>query len=136
MALTFFDDVPLSSDDLEFYGDWVKGLKASVLKTKPQYEVIEILKAKSGKGYLVKTTDFACWLWKKQKLTNQLIEALESYCKNGGYSLFVVAITDKQDGYRIACDKEMSSLWYTDGKKYSKEAIPEEQQETGENPFL
>lgn len=140
MALSFFEDD--TTDDslsgLDFYGDWIKDDTTKKLKGNKPVEVIQIIKAKSGKGYLVSTSLFNVWLWKNSKITKQLVEALSVYVKQGGHKLFVVPISAKQDGYKLACDKSLSQLWYSDGKKYTQSEIPDEidGDVTDGNPFL
>lgn len=138
MALTFFETEDTNDSlDLEFYGDWIAVDTAKKLKKPVPYPVVQILRAKSGKGYMVSTTHFNCWLWKNSKLCKQIIEALQHYVKNGGYKLFVVPKNNKPDGYSIAVDKEISQLWYTDGKKYTLSEIPEElETDMDTNPYM
>jgi len=137
MTITFFEDEYLAQNDNDFYGDWIKLDTTKKLKGKTGYAVREIIRAKSGKGYLLCTDSFNVWLWKKSKIANQIIEALEIYTTKGGYSIVVVPVNNKQDGYKIGVDKQETVLWYTNGKKYSIQPIPEEEIEVeGVNPFL
>ena len=136
MALKFFDDTSSNSGSLPFLNDFIK--KAKNLKT-DTFPITEVVRVKSDKGYMVKTEKFMCFLWKNQKVTQQLIEALEFYINSGkGYEISVFLPNVKQDDFKIGIDFEKEVTWFTSkngfttiqGESASQDINPDK------NPFL
>lgn len=71
------------------------------------FDVFSFKKAKSGKGYLVYTSHFICWFFKKEKVLTQALEALDYYCKIGSGYQFVVQVDKKvKSKFRLGIDTE------------------------------
>jgi len=136
MALKFFDDTSSNSGSLPFLQDFIK--KAKSLK-QDTYPVVEITRVRSDKGYMVKTEKFMCFLWKNQKITGQLIEALEFYIESGkGYEICVFLPDVKKDDFKLGVNFEQEVTWFT-----SKNGFTTTQEESvcqginpDKNPFL
>lgn len=136
MALTFFEEIESTSGtgDKLFCNEF---LTANPRENGKQFPVHNIRLVKSGKGYMLETDYFFCWVWKKSKIAGYLIEAIELYISSGkGYTLFAVADKTTKDGYRLAIDPEMESYWYELGNgSYSTQKPSCTETSTG-NPFL
>lgn len=94
MAIEFFkqeEDQP----DLEFLPD---ALLINPKLDGKLFDVFSFKKAKSGKGYMVYTSDFICWFFRKEKVIGQALEALDYYCKTGTGYQFVVQVDKKTKG--------------------------------------
>lgn len=134
MTIQFFDESPESSGDLDFAADF---LKANPNQHGKAFPITECLLARSGKGYMLKTDKFICWIWKKEKTTQLLLQALEVYVRDTyGYS--IVAVLDKgaKNGFKLGLDPDSPCMWYGSGKKYTTtEDIPTLGMDNG-NPFL
>lgn len=136
MALAFFeDDSTATGVDLPFAEDY---LKENPKRNGQAIQVEEVLLVKSGKGYLIKTPECLGWLWRKEKVATQLLEALKYYVDNQhGFGLFLVLDKQAKSKFRLAVDAEVPCSWFGTEKKYtvledglgSNEAIPG-------NPFL
>lgn len=137
MALTFFEsNEDNGNGELEFFGDWIK--KNPKPKNK-EFVVTEMKAAKKGNGYMLITTDFQIWLWKKQKLTQLLLEAFNVWVNiepDTGFSLMVVIDSKAKDGYKVAVDKEHKVTWFTMGNGYTSMEQSAYSEETDLNPFL
>jgi len=59
------------------------------------FDVFSFKKAKSGKGYMLYTSHFICWFFKKEKVLQQALEALDFYCKTGSGFQFIVQVNKK-----------------------------------------
>lgn len=136
MTLKFFDAESPTSGDLPFASDY---LKENPKYNGEQYEVTEVVLAQSNKGYMVKTDSFILWLWKKQKLTTQLIEALKFYTEQqDGYKLVAVLDKTAKSMARLAIDFEEERTWFAVGNEsYSTQELgfTKETSNTA-NPFL
>lgn len=134
MAITFFEDSSQTSGDLEFAKDF---LTKNPKEEGRQFTVQQVVKASSGKGYMVSTSSFMCWLWNKSNTTKQLIDALQFYCEaNQGYTLIAVLDKKAKDGYRLGVDFDLPCVWYTT-KNGSFQLTPVEALSMdGGNPFL
>lgn len=137
MAIQFFEDITPTDGDLDFAADF---LKANPKQDGKDFTITEITLAKSGKGYMAKTDHFVCWLWRKNKTTNQLLEAIEAYVANQhGYR--IVAVLDKRikDGFRLGVDFDCPQSWFMNGEKKqyaTKDIWFSPQQSSESNPFL
>ena len=137
MAITFFNTESKSTGtSLPFLNDWIEENQ----KNKQQnFTIEEIIKVKSGKGYLVKTTVFSIFLWKNSVTAKQLVEALDVYVNKQeyGYPLFIHLQNPKKKEYMIGCDTEVKISWYATKNGYSTtEDIVTNPSSTTENPFL
>lgn len=71
------------------------------------FDVYSFKKAKSGKGYMLYTSDFICWFFKKDKTLAQVLEALDYYCKTGTGFQFVVLVDRKlKSKFTLGIDQE------------------------------
>lgn len=91
MAIEFFKHEE-ESTSLDFLPD--------ALETNPKlngkiFDVFSFKKAKSGKGYMIYTSHFIAWFYKKEKVLTQALEALDYYCKTGSGFQFVVEVNTK-----------------------------------------
>jgi hypothetical protein len=137
MALTFFESLEDNgTGELEFFNEWVK---ANPKPKSKEFVVTEIKAAKSGKGYMLVTTDFQIWLWKKQKLAVMLLQALDVWVNkepDTGFNLIVVLDPKGKDGYKVAVDKEQKVTWFTMGNGFTTLEQSAYSEETDLNPFL
>lgn len=133
MPLTFFD-TQNGDGQLPFLNEY-KGLLTSI---GVPFEVMEVKKVSSGKGYIASTECFSVFLWSKKTLTIQVIEALEAYTQTGiGYALYIVP-SDIDGNYQIAGDLEVARTWRLNKQgKYSvvTKGTPSSI-EASKNPFL
>jgi hypothetical protein len=106
------------------------------------FDVFSFKKAKSGKGYMLYTSDFICWFFKKDKVLTQALEALDYYCKIGSGYQFVVMVDKKlksKFSLGIDTDREvkyvpLENASYRLALENDTEDIPTEKQKA--NPFL
>ena len=139
MAIRFFDDSTSVSGqgNKPFLNEWLDENKAN---KKTQFFIQEFIRAKSGKGYLVVTEEFNCFIWKNSKETKLLLEALESYVKEPtlGRTLYVVHKSPKKPEFNLGCDLELPMTWHDMGKGFTTllDHVPSEEQNQDSNPFL
>jgi hypothetical protein len=106
------------------------------------FDVFSFKKAKSGKGYMLYTSDFICWFFKKDKTLSQAIEALDYYCKTGSGYQFVVQVDKKlKSKFILGIDNDrevkyipLENTSYRLALENDMEAIEEVKKEG--NPFL
>jgi hypothetical protein len=91
MAIEFFQQEE-ESTSLDFLPD---ALEENPKLNGKIFDVFSFKKAKSGKGYMLYTSDFICWFFKKDKTLTQALEALDYYCKTGSGFQFVVQVDKK-----------------------------------------
>jgi len=133
MELVFFDDIP-AGIDVDFLSEEL--FKKEKLANR-QFQVLEVVKAQSGKGYCLKTELFMHFVWKNDKTTKFLIEALETWVKKGeGKPIYVCLGKTYKDKPRLASDKAGSCNWFSNGKKYTLEEITDTDTTSEVNPFL
>lgn len=71
------------------------------------FDVFSFKKAKSGKGYMLYTTHFIVWFFKKEKVLQQVLEALDFYCKSGKGYQFVIQVDKKaKSKFHLGIDSE------------------------------
>lgn len=136
MALNFFEDSTSSNGSLDFVNDY---LEENPKEHGKIFEVTEFKLASSGKGYLLYTDKFMCFLFKNAKLTKQVIEALEYYCSQpNGYAFFVQLDKGHKQKFKLAVDPEEPRTWFNSKNGFTQQSI-----DTGEgveipqsNPFL
>jgi hypothetical protein len=108
MAIEFFtqdDEQP----SLEFLPDALE--ENSKLDGKI-FDVFSFKKAKSGKGYMLYTSHFICWFFKKEKVLTQALEALDFYCKTGTGFQFVVQVDKKaKSKFHLGIDSERTAKY-------------------------
>lgn len=137
MAITFFNTESTSTaGNLPFLNEWIE----ENTKNKQQnFTIEEVVNVKSGKGYLVKTTDFSTFLWKNSKDAKHLIEALDHYVNKQeyGHPLFVHLPNPKKKDFILGCDTEVKLSWFAVKNGYSttEDTTTENTTVTG-NPFL
>lgn len=122
MAITFFqlpgDSV---SNDLPFFNEW----KSSTRYREDSFEITELVRVKSNKGYLCKTTEFLLFLWNNSSVTKQLIEALDYYVQKGtGVAIVAVVNSSFKDGYALGIDSDEEVIWYNVGGKFTTSPEP------------
>lgn len=140
MALTFFEPKENPGNgEKPFLNEW---LENNPKNKKKEFLITEIIRVKSGKGYLLVTDDFTCFLWKNQALTKLFIEALDFWVNNSnvGYCCYVVLRNPSKQDFTVAADKEQETTWFNlkNGYTTSEENanLTEERIDTGGNPFL
>jgi hypothetical protein len=80
------------------------------------FRVTGIFLAKSGKGYMVQTTDFVCWVWKNSKIAKELIADVELAIPNGISSTLLCQLNSEgKDGYVLGWDTEIAATVVRDG---------------------
>lgn len=136
MALKFFDDLNPQSSQLPFLDEFIK--KEKNLKT-DTFPIQEITRVKSDKGFMVKTEKFMVFIWKNQKITQQLIEALDLWI-NGtvGYELVVFLPNTKKTDFKLGVDFEKEVTWFTSKNGYTtiQEDVSYQDIDPDKNPFL
>lgn len=135
MPTTFFQESESSGDgDKLFATEYLAANKKELGK---HFSVTEVIAARSGKGYMVHTEYFICWLWKKSKLAQQFIEALKVYSSTSqGFHLFVELTNKNRDCFLIGVNTDIETRWYEVGNG-SYSLTPLISSSTGEeNPFL
>lgn len=136
MALKFFEESNPTAGTLPFLDEYIK--KAKNLKT-DTFEVNEISRVKSDKGYLIKTDKFIAFLWKNAKVTQQLIEALDFYINSGtGYAVVVYLPDTKKADFKMAVDFDKEVTWFTakNGYTTTQEESSSQAIDPDKNPFL
>jgi hypothetical protein len=135
MSKSFFDDDSSNNAGEKLFA--TEYLAANKKELNREFTVQEIVLARSGKGYMVHTEYFVCWLWKKAKLTQMLLEALKAYSSTShGYHLFVLLTNENKDCFKIGCNTELETRWYDLGNgSYSLTPLNSSSTEGG-NPFL
>lgn len=135
MPKTFFEDSSSNGDGDKLFA--TEYLAANKKELDKEFTVTEIMLARSGKGYMVHTEYFICWLWKKQKLTGMLIDALKIYASTSkGSHLFVQLTNKNKDCFVIGANTDVECRWYDLGNG-SFSLTPSNTSSTEEgNPFL
>lgn len=129
-----FFDTESPSIDLDFATDY---LKANPKRDQDIFHIHSIKLAKSGKGYMLYTNEFMCWLFKKEKTATQLIEALEYYVKVGGGFQLVVKLDKKaKNNVVYGIDKDIPCSYFPLGKGFSCLEEDSETPLSNMNPFL
>lgn len=134
--LSFFNSESRSVQ-LPFYDDW---RKKQSFKSKKYYIATEFKQVKSGKGYMLKTTDFTQFYWGNQSTTKQLLEAFKVYLTRPeeGYELIVVVDPDKKIEPLLAANKDKSVTWFYSKKLelYSLQELEQDLEEIEQNPLI
>jgi uncharacterized protein YodC (DUF2158 family) len=135
MPKSFFEDTGSNGDGDKLFA--TEYLAANKKEIDREFTVTEVVIARSGKGYMVHTEYFICWLWKKSKLTGMLIEALNTYTKTSrGFHLFVQLTNKNKDCFVIGANTDVECRWYDLGNgSYSLTPSTSSSMES-ENPFL
>lgn len=133
-----FFEAETNNSDTPFLSELLKEPEGKNLIGKT-FIVNEVIAVSSGKGYLIRTDEFITFIWKKQKLTNQLLEALNFYFEQGtGYTLCAVVDPKVKCGCQLGVDFETTSYWQKKGESFynSTTALELESKLGTENPFL
>lgn len=133
-----FFEAESNSADTPFLSDLLKEPNGKSLIGKT-FIVNEVLAVSSGKGYLLRTDTFITFIWKKQKVTTQLLEALNFYFEQGtGYTLCAVVDPKIKCGCQLGVDFATTSYWQKKGENFynSTNALELETKLVTENPFL
>jgi hypothetical protein len=136
MALSFFEEIERDNGNGErlFVKEF---LEANKRENGKQFPIKELKLVKSGKGYILETDYFMVWLWKKQSITQHLLEALKLYTTTGkGYALFAVLDAKSKDGYKLAVDPEIEAFWYDLGNDCFSLQSPSSISSPDHNPFI
>lgn len=135
MPKTFFEDSSSNGDGDKLFA--TEYLAANKKELDREFTVTEILLARSGKGYMVHTENFICWLWKKQKLTTMLIEALKAYTETSrGCHIFVQLTNKNKDCFVIGANTDVECRWYDLGNESYSLTPLTISSTVNENPFL
>jgi hypothetical protein len=136
MALKFFDDESTGTGNKPFASDY---LKENPKQNGKQFQVREVYRTQSDKGYMFIFDDFSAFLFKNQKTAKQIIEALEFYCeKQDGYALVGVLDKTLKNGIKFAVDFDEPTSWFTRGNEHfstTESDLGVEHNPKG-NPFL
>lgn len=134
MAVTFFEAESIGSGSLPFPDEY---LEKNPKENGKIFTITEFSLVKSGKGYLFKTDVFCGFLWRKQKTTNQVVEALEYYCSQPyGFALVCKLDKDVKGFCVLGVDTEQQTSWYALGNGYTTQEQLSSSQEQGGNPFI
>lgn len=139
MALSFFEPKEQSGNgEKPFLNEW---LEANPKNKKQQFLITEVIRVKSGKGYLVITDEFSCFIWKNQALSKAFISALEFWTENPdkGYPCYVFLKNPTKQEFTLAADKDQETTWFvskngfttTESDANSQDSVVEDG-----NPFL
>ena len=133
MAIQFFEEAV--SIQLDFASDY---LKENPKENGKSYEVTEVKLTNAGSGYMVYTDVCTGFYYKKEKVLQQLLEALEVYVDGqDGYALFMVLDKKAKKGFSLGIDVEIKRNWFGCGKKYTlSEESGSGSKEKPSNPFL
>lgn len=136
MALQFFDTESTGTGNKPFASDYLK--ENPKMNGKP-FQVREVYRTQSDKGYMFIFDDFSAFLFKNQKTAKQIIEALEFYCeKQDGYALVGVLDKTLKNGIKFAVDFDEPTSWFTRGNEHystTESDLGVEHNPKG-NPFL
>lgn len=138
MAIEFFAQEEESAS-LEFLPD---ALEDNPKLNGKIFDVFSFKKAKSGKGYMLYTSDFICWFFKKEKVLQQALEALDYYCKTGSGFQFVVQVDKKlKSKFSLGIDTEREAKFIPLENTSYRLAVLNDIEDTQstekkENPFL
>lgn len=133
-----FFETESNTSDVPFLSDLLKKPEGKEIIGNT-FVVNEVLAVSSGKGYLIRTDRFITFIWKNQKLTNQLLEALNFYFENGtGYTLCAVVDPKVKPGCQLGIDFETTSYWQKKGESFynSTTVVLSEAKQVTQNPFL
>lgn len=100
--------------------------------------LLSFIAAKSGKGFLLNTADYSCFIWSSDKLAIQLSEALAVFSESHSYKALKV-VPNKTEKRGFVVDKvkdteakKLAKQWFLRSNGYAYEA----EQESVVNPFL
>lgn len=100
--------------------------------------LLSFVAAKSGKGFLLNTADYSCFIWSSDKLAVQLSEALAVFSESHSHKALEV-IPNKAEKRGFVVDKlkdteakKLGKQWFLRSNGYVYEA----EQESVINPFL
>jgi len=118
MAIQFFEEA--ASIQLDFAADY---LKENPKENGKSYEVTEVRLTNAGSGYMVYTDVCTGFYYKKEKVLQQLLEALQVYVEGqDGYALFMVLDKKTKKGFSLGIDAEIKRNWFGCAKKYTLSA--------------
>lgn len=133
----------LLTEENNFSGNipWLKEwLKANPKSKETKFLITEVIASSKGNGYRVVSEYLQHWIWKNNKETKFLIEALEHYCSNpdSGYALFICVTNKEEAKASIGIDKEIKMEWYATKKGFSllREDLNRTTSLDDGNPFL
>ena len=136
MALKFFDVEASGNGNLPFAKDY---LEENPKENKKEFDIEELWLVQSNKGYMFRTDKFIGFLFKNQKTTKQILEALKYYVEQqDGYQLVAVLDKSAKNSYRLAVDFDKPTSWFTSGnERYATNEFDSGQDINGNvNPFL
>lgn len=140
--LTFFEDMSDATDSkgYTFLEDYLEENPGDI-KIGDTLKVHTIVLTNKKKGYMVRTDKFDFHIWKSNKVTKQLIEALKVWVEQGqGKALYCqIKKLDGRDGLMLGAAKDETVSWYSFGGKYSIYPIAMEELDNTpeiENMFL
>ena len=135
MPKSFFIDSESNGDGDKLFA--TEYLAANKKELNREFTVQEIVAARSGKGYMVHTEYFICWIWKKAKLTSMLMDALKQYSSTShGYHLFVTLTNENKDCFKLGVDTDITARWYDMGNGSYSLTQPDVRSMESGNPFL
>ena len=130
--LFFFDEIESTDTDKSytFFEDYVEE-NPDDIKVGDILKIHSLVLTKKRKGYMVRTDKFDFHIWKNNKITKQLLEALKVWTQEGtGKALYVQVTAMNVDGLKLAANKAEDVNWYGFGGKYSIYPISMEELES------
>lgn len=139
MALSFFEPKEKTGNgEKPFLNEW---LEQNPKNKKQQFLITEVIRVKSGKGYLIVTDDFSCFIWKNQALSKMFVEALEIWVneQDKGYACYVYLKNPQKQDFTIAADKDQEVTWFSSKNGFTtteQDALSQGSVVVDGNPFL
>jgi len=133
MAISFFDDSSSTSGRKPFVDKYLERTN----DYDSEHEVIQVAKAKSGKGLLVEAELFSVFVYADSALATQLQEALKKYVDDmHGYALVIVT-QQESPYYRLGCDfSKERNYKHSQGKFTVLAEAGTTLEQEARNPFL
>jgi hypothetical protein len=78
-----------------------------------QFTITEVVKVKSGKGYILNTAKFAVWIWSNSTVTKKLMAVLHGMIEDNARHMPLVVVLDKStsEHFKLAFDDEKPCTW-------------------------
>lgn len=136
MALQYFTDESTTSGSLDFLNNWLEKNPKNKVK---EFNVVELIAVKSGKGFLCTTESFQVFIWKNSRVATHLVEAMDTWINKApdkGCLLVLILSPSAKDGYQLAIDKEIKVTWFQAGKGYTTLEGNVVSTDPNQNPFL
>jgi hypothetical protein len=116
----FFEEVAPNgtTEDIPFVDEYA-GIPENIGKV---VEIIEVIKVRSGKGYLLKSNQCLIFLFNRSKSLVQILQLMSQYvAEQHGYGIFA-QITADSPYFRLGVDSSAERNWFLSGGKYHQGA--------------